>query len=163
MFQDFQAALIAALQAQISAGKHLATVELVQGGHRKPPAQYKRVATVDWDNRVHLARKGSGWQPVAFFSVACYATHPMGEERADAALQTILMDWEDDKLVGILPFLMLLGGVRGASGRGYGFEIMDQMGRGSLSDPTKNIFRIGAYFVLRVWLKPITEDDIKPL
>ncbi len=161
MFADFQDALLAGLEAQQAEGKHLEGVSLVQWGDRKPSAQFARAVTVDWDNKVHLAPSGNGWAPVAFFTVGVYATDPANEEAADRALQDLLMRWDESLLVGVLPYLMVIRGVRGASGRGYSVRLLPQMGRGSLSDPGKRIFRMGAYFVLEVALKPLTEDDIK--
>lgn len=162
MFVDFQDALITALEAQVAVGKHLEGVNIVQFGDRKPSAQFHKAVTVDWDQKVHLAPVGNGWQPVAFFSVAIYATDPTSEELADKALQDLLARWTSDKLVGVLPCLMAMGGVRGASGRQYGFDILPEMGRGSLSEG-KRVFRMGAYFVIQAYCKPVTTDDILPL
>lgn len=163
MFVDFQDALIKILKAQCTAGKHLSGTNLIQFGDRTPPPQYLKAITVDWDNKIHMVRAGNGWQPRAFFAIAAYATDPVDEVQADQKLQEMIWRWEDGLAAGLIPMLVALGGVRGASGHAYGMEIQPQMGRGSLSDAGKRVFRVGAYLILEVWPKPVTPDQIKPL
>lgn len=161
MFIDFQRALMTQMGLQIAAGKHLEGIELLKRGDQKPAAQFKQAITVDWNEKIFLKQVGNGWQPRGLVSIGLYTTDPTSEALADEKLQNLL--WRENEagqLLGLIPFLMALGGVRGDS-RAYGFEVTPQMPRGSLSKPP--IFRVATYVILEVWIKPITIENIQPL
>lgn len=147
MLTDLQDELVAYLESQREAGKHLEGFDLIQFSDAPPPAQFHRVVTVDWDNDFETLVSQSGIRMVARMAVTAYVSSRAGEKETDRILQDLLIRRVDSKWVGLIPALASVTGIT-TSGGSYFAKLLPNVTRGFVTDSARQKSRAGAILSL---------------